>query len=109
MLIFIFNTKINNIKLGFIKFVDSFSECLCPIILSNNMILKFSYDEEYVNCLVSIDSNLIAVSSSMILHDYLSIEIEVLDDEKQKEISFSTIDLEKINPNMFPINIQFSR
>jgi hypothetical protein len=73
------------------------------------MILKFSYEEEYINCLLSIDTNLIAVSSSMILHDFLSIEIEILDDEKQKEISFDSIDLEKLNPKIFPINIQYSR
>ena len=73
------------------------------------MVLKFSYNEEDISCLVSIDSNLIAVNSSMILHEYLNIDIEVLDDEKQNMSLYSSIDLDKINSKLFPINILYSR
>jgi hypothetical protein len=73
------------------------------------MTLKFSYNEETINCFVSIDSNLIAVSSSMILHDLLNIEIESLDEQKQNEISFGSIDLEKLNSKLFSINVLYSR
>jgi hypothetical protein len=70
------------------------------------MLIEFAYNGERIACLVSLESNLIAVSSSLILHDLLSIEVEFVNKENKEDTAdrlFESIDLDKLNARTFQL------
>ena len=92
--------KIENVKQSFIKFVDQNTECLCPIILTNKMIIELTCENENIFCLLEIDANLISISSNLLLHNLLQIDIEIMKKDEEN-LSRSVINLDH---NLFDLN-----
>ena len=89
--------KVDNVKQGFIKFIEQNAECLCSIILTNKMIIEFSFENEQILCLVELETNFVAISSNLLLHDLLKIEIEKTDDNLNNCIP--------LKHRIFPLNV----
>ena len=78
--------QVEHVRHAFLRFVEDNSECLCPLILYNRMIVELptaqSTDANIV-CQIETsgegnDGKYIAVRSSMILHNLLSVKVEVV-------------------------------
>lgn len=72
--------KVNELKESFMKFIDEQSECLCPIILTNNMLIELELKEQIFTCSVSLkDEQFVAINTNTLLNDLLNVEIETND------------------------------
>ena len=55
------------------KFIDEQSECLCPIILTNNMLIELELKEQIFTCSVSLkDEQFVAINTNTLLNDLLN-------------------------------------
>ncbi len=62
------------VKDRFFQFIDQSLDCLCPLILTNQMILELSGG---LQCQVILDTDFIGVYSSLILNDLFKISVEL--------------------------------
>jgi len=76
----------NKVKESFLKFIDQQTECLCPVILTNQMICQF----DQFKCLISLNEgqDFIEINSNTLLNDLLTIQIELV--EQAVEFSLAT-------------------
>lgn len=77
--------KIDTVKKSFLKFIDDNCECLCPIILTDQMFIELEdiskVDRATIDCVLCLlDTNPIGINSSMLLNDLVRIEVEYVDE-----------------------------
>ena len=89
-------------KQGFVKFIDQNTECLCPIILTNMMLIDFVYENDRITCQIDLSGDkLIAISSNLLLHNLLKIDVEILDENES--LTMPSVDL--LNHKSFTLNV----
>jgi hypothetical protein len=71
------------------------------------MVIEFVCDGDIINCILSIDSNFVSISSALILHDLVNIDVKVV--ENDEIIPNCLTELDELNANTFSLNIQYSR
>jgi hypothetical protein len=96
-----FNFKVQHVKQGFVKFIDQHTECLCPLILTNGMLIEFEYEKEKITCVVQAKTDFIAISSNLLLHNLLKINVEV----NNEVDSLRLMNLESLNHVEFRLKV----
>lgn len=70
--------KKQNVKSAFINFIDQQSECLCPIVLSNNTLIDLPFQNEVIRCLISLNNDLVTITSNTLLNNLLNLNIDIV-------------------------------
>ena len=92
--------KAKIIQSSFVQFIDQNSDCLCPLILTNKMIIELVYQGDKIICMVKINEDFIAIHSSLLLNDLLTICIDQTESiDCPREIS------QRLKPKLFRLNI----
>ncbi|RMZ93119.1 Peroxisome biogenesis factor 1 [Brachionus plicatilis] len=93
---------LQNIKSAFVNFIDQQSECLCPIVLTNETLLHLPFQNETIKCLISLKSDLVTISSTTLLNNLLKLDIEIV---PAAELDKFEIDLKHLSRNTFNIDL----
>ncbi len=80
LLVILVKLKAEEVTNSFIKYIDMNLECLCPIVLTNNMNIEFECENELVQCTISFKSNYeldyMGITSNLLLNNLLKIEVD---------------------------------